>query len=91
MDLTPIRVPGFAALWQLNLNAPSAAELVRSSRLAATLWKQSGRGASKSWSRRFAVLRPCTALLYFENEADVAPKGACFLDDTSVIEPIAGE
>lgn len=86
MEIHPLRGVG---AWQLSLQTGgagggggrgSARALTRDATLAATLWKRSG-ALSKTWTQRFAVLKPLTALLYFESEDAAEPKGVMLLDD----------
>jgi hypothetical protein len=51
--------------------ARTASDLVRTSKLASTILKQTGR-ASSEWAQRFVIVKPAVTLTYFETENDAA-------------------
>ncbi len=82
MDISPIRVPGIGAVWQIAVEPRG--ELVRTAKVASPLYKQSG-FVTKGWSRRFCVLKPMNMLFYFEGD-DTESKGIVAVDEFAHVE-----
>lgn len=83
MDISPIRVPGIGAVWQINTGLRS--DLIRTAKVASTMYKQSGY-LSKEWTKRFCILKPMNMLFYFDGDGDQEPKGIIALDEQTQIE-----